>query len=68
VIRVPLKAGKKAVSSNISEMMNKFDTAGTIGTSKPKSRKKAEEQAEAAALNKAGLSKKKRGKKRASKK
>lgn len=61
---MPLKKGKskKVISENIGEMMNKFDETGTIGNSTPANRKKAQKQAVAAALNKAGKSRKKKGK------
>jgi hypothetical protein len=52
---MPLKSGssKKTVSSNISEMMGAYGKTGKIGTSKPKSKKKAQKQAVAIALGKA---------------
>ena len=58
---MPLKAGKsnKVVSGNISEMMHKYKATGEIGTSKPASAGKAQKQAVAIALSKAGKSRKK---------
>ena len=57
---MPLKKGssKKTISSNISEMVNKYKKTGSIGTSKPTSKKKAVKQAVAIALSTAGKSKK----------
>jgi len=59
---MPLKKGKsrKTVSSNIKEMVDSWKVKGSIGTSKPKSKKAAVKQAVAIALNKAGKSKKKK--------
>jgi len=52
---MPLKKGssKKTVSSNISEIMSSYGKTGKIGTSKPASKKKAQKQAVAIALNQA---------------
>lgn len=36
---------KAAFKSNVSELINKYKTTGKIGTSKPKSKKKAIKQA-----------------------
>ena len=60
---MPLKTGKssKVVSENISEMMGSFRKSGMLGTSKPKSSKKAQKQAVAIALDKAGKSRKMAG-------
>lgn len=57
---MPLKTGRsnKVVSANISEMMGSYKKKGTLGTSKPKSAKKAQKQAVAIALQKAGKSRK----------
>ncbi len=57
---MPLKKGSssKTISSNVSEMMGKFSKTGKIGTSKPKSKKKAQKQAVAIALSTAGKAKK----------
>lgn len=57
---MPLKTGtsNKTISANVSEMMKSFGKKGKIGTSKPKSKVKAQKQAVAIALNKAGKSKK----------
>ena len=57
---MPLKSGKsqKAISGNISEMMGKYEKSGKIGESKPKSKKKAQQQAVAIALSKAGKKRK----------
>ena len=60
---MPLKTGKsnKVVSENISEMMGSYRKSGKLGTSKPKSAKKAQKQAVAIALDKAGKSRKMAG-------
>lgn len=52
---MPLKSGssQKTVSSNIKELMHAYKKKGTIGTSKPKSKKKAIKQAAAIAYSKA---------------
>jgi hypothetical protein len=57
---MPLSRGssQKTISGNISEMMGKFGKTGSIGSSKPKSKKKAQKQAIAIALEKAGKSNK----------
>jgi hypothetical protein len=57
---MPLSRGSssKTISSNISEMMGSFKKTGKLGTSKPASKKKAQKQAVAIALNKAGKTKK----------
>lgn len=57
---MPLKKGssQKTISGNISEMVRKFKKTGSIGTSKPTSKKKAVKQAVAIALSTAGKSKK----------
>jgi len=56
---MPLKKGKtdKIIGDNISELMGSYKKKGKIGTSEPSSKKKAQEQAVAIALNKAGKSK-----------
>lgn len=56
---MPLKKGSsnKTVSSNIGEMVRSYKEKGSIGSSKPKSVKKAVEQAAAIAYQKAGRSK-----------
>ena len=56
---MPLKKGtsKKTVSSNIKEIMGSYKKKGKIGTSKPKSKKKAQKQAVAIALSTAGKKK-----------
>lgn len=53
---MPLKKGSsaKTVSSNVKELMHTYKKKGKIGTSKPKSKKKAQKQAVAIALSKAG--------------
>ena len=56
---MPLKKGKtdKIIGDNISELMGSYKKKGKIGTSKPSSKKKAQKQAVAIALNQAGKSK-----------
>lgn len=56
---MPLKKGssKKTVSSNIGTLVRDFKDTGKIGTSKPKSAAKAQKQAVAIALSKAGKAK-----------
>ena len=49
---MPLKSGKKNMSSNIHELVNKYEKSGKIGTSKPKSKKRAIKQAVAIAYDK----------------
>jgi len=53
---MPLQKGKsrKAISSNIHEMLHKFKQTGTIGNTHPGSMAKAREIASAAAYSKAG--------------
>jgi hypothetical protein len=57
---MPLKKGssQKTISSNISEMVGAYKEKGSIGTSKPKSKKAAVKQAVAIALSTAGKSRK----------
>ena len=52
---MPLKKGasRKTVSSNIKTIVHEFERNGSIGNSKPASKKKAIKQAVAIALNKA---------------
>jgi len=52
---MPLKNGKskKVISSNVNELLHKYKKKGTIGTSHPKSMKRAREQAIAIAYSKA---------------
>ena len=52
---MPLKKGKskKTISKNIKTEMEKYKKTGKIGTSKPKTKKKAQKQAVAISLNKA---------------
>ena len=52
---MPLKKGSsdKTISGNIRSEMHSYDRKGSIGNSKPASRKKAQKQAIAIALNKA---------------
>ena len=59
----PLKKGssKTTVSKNIQELMHKWKQSGSIGTSKPSSVGKANKQAVAIALEKAGKSTRKKG-------
>lgn len=61
---MPLKKGKskETISKNIKGEMEKYKKTGKIGTSKPKSKKKAQKQAVAIALSKAGKSKPKKKK------
>ena len=56
---MPLKSGKsrEAVKSNIKTLMHEYEADGTIGKSRPKSKKKAVKQAVAISLKKAGRSK-----------
>ena len=58
---MPLKKGKSksVVSRNVSELMNKYEKSGKIGSSRPSSKSKAQKQAVAIALQKAGRSRKK---------
>jgi len=50
---MPLKMGKskKVISSNIEELLHHYKEDGTIGTSHPKSMKKAQKQAVAIAYS-----------------
>lgn len=59
---MPIKKGssKKAVSGNIKEIMESYKATGKIGTSAPKSAKKAQKQAVAISMSKAGKSKKRK--------
>ncbi len=59
---MPLKKGssKKVISENIEEIMHSYHENGTIGTSTPKSSKKAQKQAIAIAFDMAGKSKEKK--------
>jgi hypothetical protein len=52
---MPLKKGasQETVSSNIKTLVHEFERKGTIGNSKPASKKKAIKQAVAIALDKA---------------
>ena len=52
---MPLKKGKskKTISKNIETEMKQYEKTGKIGTSKPKTKKKAQKQAVAVALSKA---------------
>jgi hypothetical protein len=52
---MPLKKGKskKTISKNIKKEMEQYKKTGKIGTSKPKSKKKAQKQSVAIALSKA---------------
>lgn len=54
---MPLKPGKSNVGKNVKELMKSYKKKGKIGTSKPESKKAAQKQAVAIALNKAGESK-----------
>lgn len=57
---MPLKKGssQKTISSNVGELVRKFKSTGSIGTSKPSSVGKATKQAVAIALSTAGKSRK----------
>ena len=57
---MPLKKGKSqaTVSSNIKTLVDDWKKTGSIGTSHPKSKKKAVEQAVAIAMGKARTSRK----------
>lgn len=57
---MPLKKGssQKTISGNISEMVRSYKKSGKLGTSKPSSVAKAQKQAVAIALSKAGKSRK----------
>ena len=58
---MPLKKGRsqKAVSQNIGRLLHEYDHEGHIGSSRPVSRRKAQKQAIAIALGKAGRSRRK---------
>ena len=55
---MPLKRGSSqdTISTNIKRLVHEYDEDGNIGTSHPKSRKKAIKQAAAIAYDKAGKS------------
>jgi hypothetical protein len=55
---MPLKRGssQETISANIKRLVHEYDEDGKIGTSHPKSRKKAIKQAAAIAYDKAGRS------------
>lgn len=57
---MPLKSGKskEVISSNIEELVHSYEQKGTIGTSHPKTKKKAQKQAVAIALSKSREKKK----------
>jgi len=57
---MPLKSGssQQTVGKNVKELMHAYVKKGKIGTSKPASKEKAQKQAVAIALSKAGKSKK----------
>lgn len=59
---MPLKKGKskKTISANIGTLVGDYKKKGSIGTSKPKSKKEAVKQAVAIAYAKAGKSRKKK--------
>ena len=50
---------KKAIQGNIKELIGNYESTGKIGTSKPKSKKKAIKQAIAISYSTAGKSRKK---------
>jgi hypothetical protein len=56
---MPLKRGKsqETVKSNIEKLVHEYEHDGTIGNSRPKSKKKAVKQAVAISLKAAGKSK-----------
>jgi len=56
---MPLKKGssRKTIGRNIAEMVDSWEDSGKIGTSRPRSKKKALKQAVAVSLKKAGKSK-----------
>lgn len=56
---MPLQKGKsqKVVGKNVKELMHKYKKTGKIGTSKPASKKQAQKQAVAIALQTAGKAK-----------
>ncbi len=49
---MPLKSGKKNLSSNIAEMMRSYKETGKIGNTTPKNKKHAAKIAAAAAYKK----------------
>ncbi len=55
---MPLKSGKSqdVVKNNIKTLVHEWEDQGKIGTSRPKSKKKAIKQAVAISLKKAGKS------------
>lgn len=57
---MPLKSGssQETVGKNVGELMHAYKTKGKIGTSEPISKEKAQKQAVAIALSKAGKSNK----------
>lgn len=59
---MPLKRGssQKTISANVKKLVHEYDDDGTIGTSQPKSRKKAVKQAVAIALSEAGKSRRRK--------
>ncbi|HTJ95955.1 MAG TPA: hypothetical protein VL381_00665 [Rhodocyclaceae bacterium] len=59
---MPLKKGhsKATVSQNIKELVQHFDETGTIGASKPASKRQAVKQAVAISLKQAGRSRSQR--------
>lgn len=64
---MPLKGGKSrhTVSTNIKALMHEWEADGRIGSSHPADRKHAQRQAVAIALDKAGVSRKRKPEKRA---
>jgi hypothetical protein len=52
---MPLKKGssRETISGNIRAEMHQYEKTGTVGRSHPRSKKKAQQQAVAIALNKA---------------
>jgi hypothetical protein len=63
---MPLNKGrsKKVVSQNIRELLKAYRASGRIGSSRPQSLRKAQKQAVAIALKKAGRSRRQRQRRR----
>lgn len=50
---MPLKPGKQNIGNNIAELMNKYETTGSIGNQKPKNKRDALRIATAIAMSNA---------------